>query len=94
MRAAGGGGALLAPETLESQNRVLIGSTTIFHVGSIEVARKYVENDVYWIHRVVSATASALKKLYRPYTHILVGQGEARYPALFTRSQTSMDDGM
>ncbi|KAI0691509.1 hypothetical protein BC835DRAFT_1360227 [Cytidiella melzeri] len=42
------GGSLVAPETLESDQRKLIGSGMLFETESADALRKILEEDVYW----------------------------------------------
>ncbi|KAI0343501.1 hypothetical protein BDW22DRAFT_1355949 [Trametopsis cervina] len=46
------GGILIAPETLESETKKIIGSSMIFEAESVEAVRKIIEEDVYWAANV------------------------------------------
>lgn len=54
------GGALVAPETLETENRKLIGSMMVFEAENLAAVRSIVESDIYWASNVVSFSNLAM----------------------------------
>jgi uncharacterized protein YciI len=42
------GGALMTPESLQSEQKKLIGSTMVFSAPNIDVVRKLIESDIYY----------------------------------------------
>lgn len=50
----GFGGALLSPDTYQSEQKKLIGSAGIYEAESIDVVRKIIEGDIYYTSGVVS----------------------------------------
>lgn len=47
---------LVAPETLSSENKKLVGSSMVFEEESVEAVRQRIEGDVYWTTNVVRGT--------------------------------------
>jgi uncharacterized protein len=52
-RITGMGGALVSPETLETEQKRLIGSGMMFEAESADAVRKILEEDIYWTSNVV-----------------------------------------
>lgn len=50
----GMGGALVSPDTLESDQKKLVGSGMMFEAESADALRKILEEDIYWTSNVVS----------------------------------------
>ncbi len=48
------GGALVSPDTLESDQKKLVGSGMMFEAESADALRKILEEDIYWTSNVVS----------------------------------------
>ncbi|KAI0821125.1 hypothetical protein BC629DRAFT_1458448 [Irpex lacteus] len=46
------GGALVSPDTLESDQKKLVGSGMMFEAESADALRKILEEDIYWTSNV------------------------------------------
>ena len=53
--ASGYGGALVSPETYQSESKKMVGSGMIFEAENIDVVRKLIHEDIYYTSGVVRA---------------------------------------
>ena len=57
---AGMGGALVSPDTLETDQKKLVGSGMMFEDESADAVRKILKEDIYWMSNVVSNASQTL----------------------------------
>ena len=75
------GGALVSPETHQTEQKKLIGSAGVYEAASLEEVRKVIEEDIYWTAGVVCVS------IYEKSNGLIleaVGQREDCNPALVT----------
>lgn len=82
MIVAGLGGAIVKPETLEAEQKHMVGSMMVYEAENIDIVRNLILNDPYYTGGVVSRICCCSSRGSEAHVGNQVGQGEARYHAL------------